>query len=210
MTISPPTGSSPQARATRTASGTLPLYASSYPRSATETTSACLVLLCQLDTSTFTPRQSPAFLPRCPETFDTMAGQQQQILDTIFNMKKKMLRTDDCKGASLPCWRRANPPQRTRKIQRRPSAAINRTSGAKSTMRAPATQTSSQTRGLTRRYVAAVALHGTLDRRLTLLSASSMPATIDPFYSAILRDTMPTGTLLRSTTNSTRRTTWKR
>jgi hypothetical protein len=29
-----------------------------------------------------------------------MAGQQQQILDTIFNMKKKMLRTDDCKGAS--------------------------------------------------------------------------------------------------------------
>jgi hypothetical protein len=29
-----------------------------------------------------------------------MAGQQQQILDTIFSMKKKMLRKDDCKGAS--------------------------------------------------------------------------------------------------------------
>ena len=26
-----------------------------------------------------------------------MAGQQQQIADTIFNMKRKMLRRDDCK-----------------------------------------------------------------------------------------------------------------
>jgi hypothetical protein len=26
-----------------------------------------------------------------------MAGQQQQIIDTIFNMKKRMLRRDDCK-----------------------------------------------------------------------------------------------------------------
>ena len=26
----------------------------------------------------------------------TMAGQQQQIIDTIFNMKRKMLRRDDC------------------------------------------------------------------------------------------------------------------
>jgi hypothetical protein len=26
----------------------------------------------------------------------TMAGQQQQILDTIFNMKRRLLRKDDC------------------------------------------------------------------------------------------------------------------
>lgn len=28
---------------------------------------------------------------------DAMAGQQQQIMDTIFSMKRKMLRKDDCK-----------------------------------------------------------------------------------------------------------------
>ena len=27
---------------------------------------------------------------------DAMAGQQQQIMDTIFSMKRKMLRKDDC------------------------------------------------------------------------------------------------------------------
>jgi hypothetical protein len=30
-----------------------------------------------------------------------MAGQQQQIVDTIFNMKRRLLRKDDCKSRSL-------------------------------------------------------------------------------------------------------------
>jgi hypothetical protein len=34
-----------------------------------------------------------------------MAGQQQQIIDTIFNMKRRLLRKDDCKYASYSSLR---------------------------------------------------------------------------------------------------------
>lgn len=32
-----------------------------------------------------------------------MAGQQQQIIDTIFSMKRKLLRGNDCTYSPAPC-----------------------------------------------------------------------------------------------------------
>lgn len=37
-----------------------------------------------------------------PEAVAAMSGQQQQIVDTIFNMKRRMLRRDDCNSDPRP------------------------------------------------------------------------------------------------------------
>jgi hypothetical protein len=55
-----------------------------------------------------------------------MAGQQQQILDTIFNMKRKMLKKDDCEVVLAPMQCLANTAQPTQKTPRQPSAATSR------------------------------------------------------------------------------------
>jgi hypothetical protein len=43
------------------------------------------------------------------EPIVAMAGQQQQIIDTIFSMKRKMLRRDDCQDPPAPLATRADP-----------------------------------------------------------------------------------------------------
>lgn len=62
-----------------------------------------------------------------------MAGQQQQIIDTIFSMKRKILRGNDCMYKSAPCAAcvltdNCSRPRRDRlavcRLQARPQAQI--------------------------------------------------------------------------------------
>ena len=76
-----------------------------------------------LHTGTSSP---PTFRSRWPDAVDAMAGQQQQILDTIFSMKRKMLKKDDCRAACTSTQCSANTAQLTQKIPRRLSVATSR------------------------------------------------------------------------------------
>ena len=100
------------------------LHASSYPENTPSRATRCCTSWTRIYPHLVSP---PTFRSRWPDAVDAMAGQQQQILDTIFSMKRKMLKKDDCRAACTSTQCSANTAQLTQKIPRRLSVATSRT-----------------------------------------------------------------------------------
>jgi hypothetical protein len=137
-----------------------------------------------------------------------MASQQQQIVDTIFNMKRKLLRKDDSEVYHIIDLRPANRRSRHRRSRQllRRQQARSEAQGSICAWQRP--RLPLRTSALQEGETQTVTPESTA--KLTCYSASIMPATSAISSSVTLRDSTQTEILSRLATNMRTRMTLRR